>query len=203
MLTIIALVISYLLGSISCALIISRALGLGDPRQAGSGNAGATNVLRLSGKKVAVAVLAGDFAKGLIAILIAQHLLGVYGLMLGFCGLAAVVGHIFPIFFGFKGGKGVATAAAVIFALNLWVGLAVFATWILVVIVSRYSSLAAVVACAMSPVYIWLFHLHNYFLPILIIAILIIIKHSSNIKRLLNGEEKKVSFKSKSKAESK
>lgn len=200
MLTIIALVISYLLGSISCALIISRALGLGDPRQSGSGNAGATNVLRLSGKKVAACVLIGDFAKGLAAVLIAQHIFSVQGAMLGYCGLAAILGHIFPVFFGFKGGKGVATAAAVIFALNLWLGIAVVGIWLLVVIVTRYSSLAAIIACAMSPGYVWLFNLKSYFIPLAIMAVIIIIKHGSNIKRLLNGEEKKVSFKSKSKA---
>lgn len=194
MLNIIAIAISYLLGSLSSAIIISRLLGLKDPRKSGSGNAGATNMLRISGKKTAALVLLGDLAKGVIAILIATNFLDISGFMLAFCGLAAVLGHIFPVFFKFKGGKGVATGAGVILALNPGVGLAIVATWLLVAVLSRYSSLAAVVACATTPIYMLMWQQKSYFIPMLILAVLIVIKHHANIRRLVQGNEKKISF---------
>ena len=194
MLTIIAIVISYFIGSVSSAIIISRLFGLDDPRKSGSGNAGATNVLRLSGKKVAAYVLAGDLVKGILAIYISL-MMGVDGFALGLAGIAVVLGHIFPVFFQFKGGKGVATGAGVVLGLSLWIGLLAVITWVVVAAIWRYASLASVAACIAVPIFMLIFQHANYFIPTLVIALVIIWRHLDNIKRWRNGTEKKIFLK--------
>ena len=191
--TIIALALSYLLGSLSSAIIISRLFGLQDPRQTGSGNAGATNMLRSAGKKMASYVLIGDVAKGLIAIYLAS-ILGVHGFMLGVTAVVAVLGHIFPVFFGFKGGKGVATGAGAIIGLSLWIGLMILLIWLVIAAISRYASLASIVACIATPICMLIFQDAGYFIPTIILAAIVIWKHADNIRRLATGTEKKIYF---------
>ena len=191
---IISLVIAYLLGSISCGIIVSKMLNLPDPRQKGSGNPGATNVLRLGGKQAAAYVLIGDALKGLIAVLIAR-LLHVHGIALGFVAFVAVIGHIFPVYFKFKGGKGVATAIGAILGLAPWVAVFLIATWIIVLLIFRYASVAALITAIAAPIYM---SIGGYFLsytfPVLLITILIIWKHWENICRLRKGTEGKIKF---------
>lgn len=184
--------LAYLMGSLSTAVIVSKLSGLPDPREQGSKNPGATNVLRLGGKKAAALTLAGDALKGLIPLLLA-HALAAPPEVLAAVGLAAFLGHLYPVFFGFKGGKGVATALGVLSGFSGWVGLAVLATWILTAWLFRFSSLAALVAATLSPVYVW-FLLHS---PVLTgaaisMALLLISRHRSNIERLLKGEESRI-----------
>ena len=184
--------LAYLLGSLSTAVIVSRLLGLPDPREQGSKNPGATNVLRLGGKKAAIITLLGDALKGLIPVVIAQSL-KLSPDLLAAVGLAAFLGHLFPVFFEFKGGKGVATALGVLTGFSGWVGLAVMATWILMAWLFRISSLAALTAAALAPVYVW-FLTHS---PVLTAAalsmtLLLISRHRGNIERLLRGEESRI-----------
>lgn len=188
---IIFIVAAYLLGSISFGILISRAFGLPDPRTVGSGNPGATNVLR-SGKKLAAALtLLGDTAKGWLAIWLALH----YGMLMwvvSAVGVAVIWGHLYPIFYGFKGGKGVATALGVMLAISLWLGLAAVITWVLVFAVSRYSSLASIVAAALAPVYAYFLlgpPYKDYVCMTLVLALLLIWRHRSNIRKLLDGTE--------------
>ena len=149
-------VLAYLLGSISSAVVVARVMDLPDPREIGSKNPGATNILRYGGKMAAVLTLAGDILKGVIAVLVARALTA-DAVIITLCGFAAFLGHLFPVFFGFRGGKGVATALGVWFALNPWVGLALLATWVLMALLFRYSSLAALTASALAPLYVaWL-----------------------------------------------
>ncbi len=189
---------AYVMGSLSTAVIVSRLFGLPDPRQEGSKNPGATNVLRLGGKKAAAITLIGDALKGLVPVLIAQHL-EVPLELLAAVGLAAFLGHLFPMFFGFKGGKGVATALGVLSGFSIWVGLAVLATWLLMAFIFRISSLAALIAAALSPLYLWLI-LHSEVLAGagLAMAFLLISRHRGNIERLLKGEESRIGLKKKS-----
>lgn len=184
--------LAYLMGSLSTAVIVSKLSGLPDPREQGSKNPGATNVLRLGGKKAAALTLAGDALKGLIPLLLA-HYLAAPPDVLAAVGLAAFLGHLFPVFFGFKGGKGVATALGVLSGFSGWVGLAVLATWILTAYLFRFSSLAALVAAILSPVYVW-FLLHSPVLTgaALSMALLLVSRHRSNIERLLKGEESRI-----------
>ncbi|MCX7125352.1 MAG: glycerol-3-phosphate 1-O-acyltransferase PlsY [Gammaproteobacteria bacterium] len=189
----IALAIAYLLGSVSCSILICKVLKKPDPRTAGSGNAGATNVLRLLGKKEAACVLVGDVLKGLIAVAIGQ-LLHVYGFMLGLVGLAAVVGHVFPLYFGFKGGKGVATAIGATLGLSLISGVLMAAAWVAVALVTRYSSLASLIAVILAPIFLIIFSHGAYFIPSVLIAALIIWKHKENIARLQSKTESKIAF---------
>lgn len=185
-------IIAYLLGSIASAILICRLFGLSDPRADGSGNPGATNVLRLHGKKAAILTLAGDVLKGVIPVLLAKTL-GSSDLIVALCGLAAFFGHLFPIFFNFKGGKGVATLIGVLFATHWMSGLAYIATWGLTALLFRYSSLAALVAAALTPLYSW-FILQNLGFVIchaLMVSILIW-RHRSNIKNLIAGTENKI-----------
>jgi len=181
--------LAYLLGSLSTAVIVSRVLGLPDPREQGSKNPGATNVLRLGGKKAAVITLVGDAMKGLIPVVIAQYL-AVTPDMLAAVGLAAFLGHLYPVFFGFKGGKGVATALGVLTGFSGWVGLSVLATWLLMAWLFRISSLAALTAAALAPVFVW-FLVHSAVLTAaaLTMTFLLISRHRGNIERLLQGEE--------------
>ncbi len=188
--------LAYLMGSLSTAVIVSRLFKLPDPREQGSKNPGATNVLRLGGKKAAALTLAGDALKGLIPVLIARYL-DVPADILAAVGLGAFLGHIYPVFFGFKGGKGVATALGVLSGFSGWVGLAVLSTWVLMAFLFRLSSLSALTAAALAPVYIW-FLLHS---PVLTgaataMSLLLIARHRSNIERLLKGEETRIGQKS-------
>lgn len=184
--------LAYLMGSVSTAIIVSRLLGLPDPRQQGSKNPGATNVLRLGGKSAAAITLLGDALKGMVPVLIAKAL-EVSPEVLGAVSLAAFLGHLYPIFFGFKGGKGVATALGVFLGLSPWVGLAVLATWLLMAFLFRFSSLAALSAAILSPVYLW-FILHSEVLVGvgLTMALLLVSRHRANIERLLKGEESRI-----------
>jgi acyl phosphate:glycerol-3-phosphate acyltransferase len=184
--------IAYLLGSLSSAVITSRLMGLPDPREEGSKNPGATNVLRLGGKQAAIITLLGDLAKGLIPLLLAKAL-GASPAVLAAVGLAAFFGHIFPVFFGFKGGKGVATAGGVYFGFTWLAGLAVMLTWIAVAYISKISSLSALVAAALAPVYVW-FLLGSPELTIAsaLMGAILIWRHKSNIQRILRGEESKI-----------
>lgn len=191
--SIVSIILSYLIGSLSGALIIAKWLGLADPRSMGSGNAGATNMKRLGGTKVGAMVLLFDLVKGLIAVIIG-HLLGVPPFALGLVALAAVVGHVFPVFFQFKGGKGVATALGCLFGLAPWVGLFVLITWGIVAYLFKYSSLASLVATLASPLYILIGSNSAYFIGVLLIAVLIVFKHIDNIQRLRKGEESRLKF---------
>ncbi len=201
MLTIAFVVAAYLLGSISFAVVTSRAFGIADPRTYGSGNPGATNVLR-SGKKAAAALtLLGDAAKGWLAVFLAIEFAphDAIGLLtVALVALAVFLGHVFPIFLKFKGGKGVATALGVLLALNVWMGLAVFATWFFTAVVFRYSSLSALVAAIAAPIYAMLFHLRpELVLATAIMSMLLLWRHKSNIQNLLTGKESKIGSKSK------
>jgi len=185
---------AYACGSISSAIITCQLLRLPDPRLQGSGNPGTTNVLRVGGKKAAIITLLGDVLKGVIPVLIAK-LLNVDSPILALVVFAAFIGHLYPVFFQFKGGKGVATAFGCMLALSWPVGLALLFTWLIVASVSRYSSLAALIAAIMTPVYTW------YFLsPVFIcmasgMSLLLILRHKKNILQLINGQETKIGSK--------
>ena len=192
-------VFAYLLGSLSFAVIVSKAMRLDDPRSYGSGNPGATNVLRSGNKVAAILTLLLDALKGVAAVSIARLLadrLGDAGDIVALAGLCAFLGHLYPVFFRFQGGKGVATAAGVLLALNLWVGLASLATWLLIAIATRYSSLAALVTALLAPVY--LYFLHGDPRSVMAVAVmsgLLIWRHRVNISKLLNGTEAKLGSK--------
>ena len=183
------IVCAYLLGCISFGVLTSRAFGLPDPRTVGSGNLGATNVLR-SGKKLPAALtLLGDAAKGWLAVVIAQHY-GLHDGIICLVGLAAFAGHCYPVFYKFKGGKGVATALGVLLAFSAWIGLALFLVWVLAFALWRYSSLAALIAASVAPVAAWiLLPYKGYAATALILALLLFWRHQGNIKKLLNGTE--------------
>jgi glycerol-3-phosphate acyltransferase PlsY len=187
--------LAYLMGSLSTAVIVSKLFGLPDPRQQGSKNPGATNVLRLGGRKAAAITLAGDAVKGLIPVMLAQYL-GATTDMIAAVGLAAFLGHLYPVFFGFKGGKGVATALGVLSGFSGWVGLSVLATWMLMAVVFRYSSLSALTAALLAPVYVW-FILKSAVLAgaASAMALLLVSRHRANIERLLKGEESRIGSK--------
>lgn len=184
--------IAYLLGSIASAILICRLFGLTDPRSEGSGNPGASNVMRLHGKKAAILTLAGDVLKGVIPVLLAKAI-GSSELIVALCGLAAFFGHLFPVFFKFKGGKGVATLVGVLIATHWLLGLAYISTWIICALISRYSSLSALIAAALTPLYSWLI-LQNMSFLICHIAMVIILfwRHRSNINNLITGSENKI-----------
>ena len=192
MLTLLTIFAAYLVGSISTAIVISRTLGLPDPRDHGSGNPGATNVLRLGGRKAAVITLVGDLVKGLAPVWFA-NLIGLSPLATALVGLAALVGHIFPVFFHFRGGKGVATALGVLIGLSWQTGLAAALTWIVVARLTRLSSLAALIATILTPVFAWFSGAPGQTILILLaICVLVIWRHRDNIKRLVAGEEGKI-----------
>jgi len=191
---IILVIAAYLAGSLSSAIILCRLAGLPDPREKGSGNPGATNVLRYGGKKLAALVLAGDALKGLLPVLLAQAL-GVDAWIIGATALAAFLGHLYPVFFGFRGGKGVATAFGAFFGLSWPLGLAICITWLVMAVLFRYSSLAALTATALSPVYLWYFTRSLPLLPAcLFIVVLLFWRHRSNIRNLMRGEERKIGY---------
>ena len=191
---VVLVVLGYLSGSLSCAVIVCRLLKLPDPREQGSGNPGATNVLRLAGKQAAALTLAGDMLKGVIPVAIA-HLLTDSPTILAATAVAAVVGHVYPVFFKFKGGKGVATAFGAVAALIPPVALFMAAVWVLVAMASRYASLASMVAVATAPLFALIFfQVPAYILALVIIAALLIYRHKANIERLKNGTESEISF---------
>ncbi|MDD2741570.1 MAG: glycerol-3-phosphate 1-O-acyltransferase PlsY [Rhodocyclaceae bacterium] len=195
--TALAILTAYLLGSVPFAMISSKLFGLADPRTYGSGNPGATNVLRSGNKKAALFTLIGDGFKGWLAVFIAQRL-GFSATVVGLMALAVFLGHLYPIFLKFKGGKGVATAAGVLLAIDPVLGLAVAATWLLVAYISRYSSLAAVLAAGLAPFYSALMHgVGGQIVVVSFIAMALVGKHWQNIQRLVAGQESRIGGKKK------
>ena len=198
MMTLAFVVCAYLLGSVSFAVLMSKAFSLPDPRTYGSNNPGATNVLR-SGKKAAAALtLLGDAAKGWVAVVLAMKFAphDEQVMLVAAVTLAVFLGHVFPIFLRFKGGKGVATALGVLLALSGWLGLAALATWLVMAVVFRYSSLSALVAAASAPIYALLLDLpHEWVLASFIMSLLLIWRHQSNIRNLLAGKESRIGSK--------
>jgi glycerol-3-phosphate acyltransferase PlsY len=185
-------VLGYLLGSLPFAVIVSRAFGLADPRSYGSGNPGATNVLRSGNKAAAVLTLLGDAAKGWLAVWLAARF-GAQEAALASIGLAAFLGHVFPVFLGFKGGKGVATAVGVLLGLHWILALAGTLTWLLVALVTRYSSLAALLAAIEAPFAAWILSDRaDIALPVAVMSMLLIWRHAANIRKLLAGTESKI-----------
>lgn len=191
-------VLAYLLGSVSSAIIVCKLMGLGDPREAGSGNPGATNVLRIGGEKGKLAAgitLLGDVLKGVVPVLVA-HGLALEPLWIVLVGLAAFVGHLYPLFFQFKGGKGVATMLGVLLALNFWAGLATAATWLFVAKVLKISSLSALIATFLAPIYIYFITQWMFGEPEItwvgvsaLMTVILFWRHRANIERLIKGEE--------------
>ncbi|MBD1567144.1 glycerol-3-phosphate 1-O-acyltransferase PlsY [Vibrio sp. S12_S33] len=189
-LALIMIISAYLLGSISSAVLICRVLRLPDPRDVGSNNPGATNVLRIGGKKAAIAVLLFDMLKGTIPVWVGYYL-GIDPILLGLVAITACLGHMYPIFFHFKGGKGVATALGAIAPIGLELTGLIMLTWIVVALLFRYSSLAALVTVLLAPFYTWLIK-PQYTLPVAMLCCLIVFRHHQNIKRLFAGTEPKV-----------
>ncbi len=185
-----------MLGSISFAVIASWIFRLPDPRTFGSKNPGATNVLRSGNKAAAILTLLGDAGKGWVAVVLAQHLAPVWGLdnkVIAAVALLVFLGHIWPVFLRFKGGRGVATAVGVVLGLNLWSGVLAIITWIIVALIWRFSSLSALVAATLTPVYAWIFLGSEVStLVILVISLLIIWRHKSNIANLVAGKETRI-----------
>jgi len=186
------IVFAYLLGSISTAIITCKMMGLPDPRTQGSNNPGATNVLRIGGKKAAALTLVGDFLKGLIPVLVGL-VMKVEPPVLALIAMAAFLGHLYPVFFGFKGGKGVATALGVILGLSWQVALAALLTWLVMAKLFKISSLSALTAAVLTPLYCWLLTPQlEYILMLSVMSLLLIWRHRSNIQKLMAGEEGKI-----------
>jgi len=191
---------AYLIGSISFAVVVSKCMRLPDPYSYGSGNPGATNVLRTGNKRAAVFTLLGDALKGWLAVTVARYVLGDALLMQGtatwiLCGvvIAVFLGHLYPLFHGFKGGKGVATACGILFGINLFLGLATLATWLIVAFFLRYSSLAALAAAVFGSVYfVFLFGFQPMAIALSVVCVLLIWRHRSNIRNLINGTETRI-----------
>nr|WP_220347607.1 glycerol-3-phosphate 1-O-acyltransferase PlsY [Thalassotalea euphylliae] len=191
MITTAMIVIAYLLGSISSAILICRLLNLPDPRATGSKNPGATNVLRISNKATAATVLLLDVLKGTLPVW-SGYFLGLEPIWLGVVAVAACLGHMYPIFFEFKGGKAVATAFGVLVPIGIDLGILLLLTWIIVAKSTRYSSLAAIVTVTLAPLYVWLLK-PLYVYPVLMLSALIIWRHKENISRLIKGTEPQIS----------
>jgi acyl phosphate:glycerol-3-phosphate acyltransferase len=192
-LTIFMILAAYLAGSISSAVLVCRLRGLPDPRTQGSGNPGATNVLRIGGASSAAMVLFFDMLKGALPAYIA-YVLGIDAISLGLIAIAACLGHIFPIFFGFKGGKGVATAFGAMAPIGEDLALCLLGTWLLLVLLTRYSSLAAIITALLAPLFTWWLD-DRFTIAVAMLATLILIRHKDNVRRLLRGEEAKISRK--------
>ncbi|MBC3936168.1 glycerol-3-phosphate 1-O-acyltransferase PlsY [Undibacterium sp. CY7W] len=201
MYTLIAILLAYLIGSVSFAVVVSHAFGLSDPRTYGSKNPGATNVLRSGHKAAAILTLLGDALKGWFAVWLAQHFSAQFGLdtmALAGVALAVFIGHLWPVFFKFIGGKGVATAAGVLIGIDSWLGLATLATWLIIAYAFRYSSLAALMASLFAPLYYgFLFGPDPMMLAVLIMSGLLIYRHRQNIANLMAGKESKIGSKKK------
>lgn len=199
LITLLAVLAAYLLGSVSFAVIASRVFGLADPRTYGSKNPGATNVLRSGHKGAAMFTLIGDAAKGWLAVYLASRYSAAYGLSgytVGLVALAVFFGHVYPVFLKFRGGKGVATAAGILLAIDPWLGLATLATWLFVALTLRYSSLAALIAAMTAPIYgFLLWGRDSQVLVLGIIAMVLVGKHWQNLQRLMAGSEPKVGAK--------
>ena len=179
----------YLAGSVSSAIIVCSLMGLPDPRGEGSGNPGATNVMRIGGKKAAGITLLGDLLKGLFPVYLAKSF-GISYEIQALTGLAAFFGHLYPVFFGFKGGKGVATSVGVLLGFSWLLGFAVIVTWILIYKLGKISSLAALVASALSPAFAWhLTDTRSFFIASLVMSVVLLWRHKANIERLLAGKE--------------
>ena len=200
--SVIALICAYLIGSLSFAVIVSAAMGLPDPHSYGSGNPGATNVLRTGKRLAALLTLIGDAGKGWFAVWLAQRFAVDFGLTpatIAGVAIAVFLGHLFPIFFKFQGGKGVATAAGILLAINIWLGLASLATWLIIAIFFRYSSLAAIVASVFSPIYCFFLFGFSAALPsVILMSALLVWRHRENIWKLMNGTESKIGAKKES-----
>lgn len=194
-----AIAAAYLVGSLSFAVIVSRAMGLADPRSYGSGNPGATNVLRSGSRAAAVATLALDALKGYVPVLLALVFGPRFGLgetTVALVGLAAFVGHLWPVFFRLRGGKGVATAAGVLLALNPWLGAATLVTWVVIAAFFRYSSLAAIVAAAFAVFYqLLIWGVEPALLAVAPMSLLLVWRHEANIRKLLAGTESRIGHK--------
>lgn len=193
LLLILTAVLAYLLGSVPFGVVLTRLMGLGDLRQIGSGNIGATNVLRTGNKLAAALTLLLDGAKGAVAVLIAKWALGEDAAQVA--GLSAFLGHLYPVWLGFKGGKGVATFLGILLALNWLVGLAVCATWLIVALVMRVSSIAALLAAASTALWMLFFGDGRFLILALILTVLIYIRHSANLARIKAGTEPKIGAK--------
>lgn len=198
------ILLAYILGSIPFAVVVSRVMRLRDPRTFGSRNPGATNVLRSGNKKAAVLTLLGDVAKGWVAVAIAIWAGARFGLpavVVALCAVAVFLGHVYPVFLKFRGGKGVATALGVLLGLNPWLALATAATWLIVAYASRYSSLAAIASAVFAPLYfilgsnvVWPVN-RSYAVAIVVISVILLFRHQDNIGRLLRGKESKIGSK--------
>ncbi|PKG98724.1 glycerol-3-phosphate 1-O-acyltransferase PlsY [Paraglaciecola sp. MB-3u-78] len=193
-LTILIFASAYLLGSISSAILVCRLFSLGDPREQGSGNPGATNVLRIGGKLPAALVLVFDVLKGTVPVW-ASYYLGLEPINLAFVAVMACLGHMYPLFFGFSGGKAVATAFGAILPLGLDLAAILIVVWGIMVRLTGYSSLAAIVSVSLAPLFTWLLK-PEYTLPVGILSVLIVLRHKDNMIRLLRGQESKISKKS-------
>jgi glycerol-3-phosphate acyltransferase PlsY len=199
MFTTIGIVIfAYFLGSINSAVLVCKAMGLASPYSKGSGNPGATNVMRIGGKVPAIITLVGDVLKGVIPVLLG-HALGLNILTLGFVALAAVLGHMYPAFFKFKGGKGVATTVGALFAVFWGLGFLILIPWIILMLCFRYVSLASMVACILCPVFVFFLFYPAACIPFVVLALLIVYAHRKNIDRLIKGTENQFGGKGKNK----
>jgi glycerol-3-phosphate acyltransferase PlsY len=198
--SVLAVLAAYLIGSLSFAVIISRGMGLEDPRTYGSGNPGATNVLRSGNRSAAVLTLAFDALKGYVPVLLALvygPLFGLGELAVSLVGLAAFLGHLWPVFFGFKGGKGVATAAGVLLALNPWLGAATLLTWVIIAAFFRYSSLASIIAALFAPFYqLLIWGTSPSLLAVCAMSLLLLWRHQPNMRKLFAGTESRIGAKS-------
>ncbi|MBI3715632.1 MAG: glycerol-3-phosphate 1-O-acyltransferase PlsY [Betaproteobacteria bacterium] len=194
--SLIAVIVAYLIGSLSFAVIVSSAFGLPDPHSYGSGNPGATNVLRSGKVMAALLTLVGDAGKGWLALWLAQRFAGDFGLpaaALAGVALAVFLGHLFPLFHRFQGGKGVSTALGILLAINAWLGLACLGTWMIVAFFFRYSSLAALVSALFSIFYtFFLFGLSPFLPAVILMTALLFWRHQANIVKLLNGTESRI-----------
>jgi glycerol-3-phosphate acyltransferase PlsY len=194
--TLAAALAAYLIGSLSFAVIVSRVMGLADPRSYGSRNPGATNVLRTGNRAAAMLTLALDALKGFVPVWLVAAYGRPYGLGEGsaaLVGLAAFLGHLWPVFFRFSGGKGVATAAGVLFGLNPWLGLATLATWVIIAAFFRYASLASIVAAVFAPFYLLLIWRPGWSAAaVFTMSLLLVLRHAENIRKLLTGTESRL-----------
>lgn len=189
------IVLSYIMGSFCSAIVICRLFNLPDPRTTGSNNPGATNVLRIAGKQYAALVMLFDLLKGTIPVVLAKYF-GQHDLIISYTVLAAVIGHMYPVFFHFKGGKGVATSIGALLGFQFIIGTMVSVTWLLVAKFSRYSSLASIVAITLAPFYaLLIIQKTDILLPLFFMVILILFQHKDNIARLINGNESKITLK--------